>query len=664
MYAAKKGCGKRTRRRRPSRAALVVVLLAIGLLAVPAGAPAEQASQPAVPAAGYLDASAGATDLSGSTCARSVGGTLRCWGFGGAGRLGYGSVDNIGDDETPGSVAPVALGPGRTVVAVSTGGFHACALLDDGTVRCWGFGADGRLGYDNVESIGDDESPASGGPVDLGPGRTAKAISAGGGHTCAVLDDGSVRCWGFGDDGRLGYGNALSIGDNETPGSVGPVDLGPARTAKAISAGATDTCALLDNGAVRCWGLGANGQLGYGNTTTIGQATTPGAVGPVDLGAGRTATAISAGSGHTCAVLDNGAVRCWGFGGNGRLGTGNVQSIGDNEAPASIAPIDLGPGRTAKGISAGDNHTCAILDDASVRCWGFGDSGRLGYANTRDVGDDETPGSLGPVDLGAGRTAVAISAGGRQTCALLDDQSIRCWGDAALGRLGYCNSEDVGDTETPGSVGAVNLSGPSAGCATLGGGVPAGDGDASAPAPEPGPASPLEVAPADGATARQRALDARARAAQAVRAAALRACLRRAKRAAGTRRRASRHGCLTRHGRVPDRVRGLIATPAGRSTATLRFRAGGTAGSRPPAATRYTVTQSSRSPGSPRGRARKRTLCGGTCRFAVTRVGTQIVLKVTDLLPGTTYIYAVTARDNVSGRRGPRPALARVRTRR
>jgi hypothetical protein len=361
-------------------------------------------------------------------------------------------------------------------------------------------------------------------------------------------------------------------------------------------------------------------------------------------------------------VLDNGALRCWGFGGNGRLGTGNSQSIGDNETPAAIAPIDLGPGRTAKAVSAGDNHTCAILDDATVRCWGLGDSGRLGYGNTQDLGDDETPASLGPVDLGPGRTAAAISAGGRHTCALLDDGSIRCWGDAALGRLGYCNADDVGDTETPGSVGPVNLSGPSAGCAAPGGGGPAGDGDASAPAPGPGPG--VGVPPADDAAARRRALDARARAAQAVRAAALHTCLRRAQRMRATLRPAARHRCLMRYGRVPERVRGLIATPTGRRTATLRFRAAGTNGSRPPAATRYTITQSSRSPGSARGRSRKRTLCGGTCRFTVTRVGTQIMLKVTDLLPGTTYVYAVTARDNVSGRHGRRPALARVRTRR
>jgi alpha-tubulin suppressor-like RCC1 family protein len=602
---------------------------------------AEQASRPSLPAAGFQDVSSATTDTSGFTCARSADGALRCWGFGGDGRLGYGNVDTIGDDETPGAVAPLGFGPGRTVVAVSAGAFHACALVDDGTVHCWGYGADGRLGYGNTQSIGDDESTASAGAVDLGPGRTATAISAGGGHTCAVLDDGSVRCWGFGEDGRLGYGNPNSIGDDETPGSVPPVDLGAGRTATAITTGASDTCALLDNGRVLCWGLGANGQLGYGDTTTIGQAVTPGFKGPVDLGPGRTATAISAGSGHTCAVLDDGSVRCWGFGGNGRLGYGNTQTIGDNETPGSAGPVELGPGRTATAISAGDNHTCAMLDDATVRCWGFAGNGRLGYANTNDIGDTETPVAAGAVDLGPGRTATAISAGGRHTCARLDDQSIRCWGAAALGRLGYCHVEDIGDNETPGSAGPVNLTGASAGCdAVTGPALPAAG--PAAPGVTAGPARPPAIT---------------AEAAQSERAARLRSCLRRARRSSPAGRRVARHRCLSLHGRTPGRVRGLNAKATGRTTLTLRFRAPGTDGAHPPAATRYQIEQA-------RGSSRATALCGGTCRFAVTAVGTQILLEVTHLRPGTTYRYAVRACDNVSGRHGRTFVRAQVHTRR
>ena len=387
------------------------------------------------------------------TCALLDNGTVRCWGFGGNGRLGYGNSNSIGDNEAPGSAGPVDTGSphGAGATATSAGDDHSCALLDDGTVRCWGRGASGRLGYGNTDNTGDNETPGSVGPVDLG-GREAAAVSTGAAHTCALLDDGTVRCWGSGSFGRLGYGNENSIGNNETPGSVAPVDLG-GREAVAVSAGGGHTCALLDNGTVRCWGGGGAGQLGYGNTDDIGDNETPGSVGPVDLG--REAVGVSAGDSHTCALLDNGTVRCWGFGSHGQLGYPSTDYIGDNETPGSVGPVDLG--REAVAVSAGLAHTCALLDNGTVRCWGEGNFGRLGYANTERIGDDETPGSVGPVDLGAGRQAVGVSVGALHTCALLDDGTVRCWGLGANGRLGYGNSDDIGDDETPGSVGPVDL---------------------------------------------------------------------------------------------------------------------------------------------------------------------------------------------------------------
>ena len=441
--------------------ALLALLAVVGL--GPTTATAEQASQPSAVTAGWLDAGRY------HTCAVVPLGSLRCWGYGGDGALGYGNTATIGDDETPAAAGPVDVGAGRTVQAVSAGTVHTCALLDAGAIRCWGFGGDGRLGYGNITNIGDDETPAAAGPVDLGPGRSAKVVSSGRGHTCAVLDDDSVRCWGFNFDGRLGYGNTTSIGDNETPGSVGPVPLGAGRTARTITSGDSHTCALLDDGNVRCWGFGVAGQLGYASSGNVGDDETPDQIGPVDFGAGRTTVAISAGDFHNCAILNDGSVRCWGFGGNGRLGYGNTNSIGDDERPGDVGPVNLG-GRTAVSIAAGGNHSCAILDDGSVRCWGFGQDGQLGYASRTSIGDDETPGDVGPVDIGAGRTAVSIAAGGSQTCVRLDDGSVRCWGRGTYGELGLCSRQTIGDDETPAAAGPVDLGVPgvpAAGCAVL-----------------------------------------------------------------------------------------------------------------------------------------------------------------------------------------------------
>jgi alpha-tubulin suppressor-like RCC1 family protein len=203
-----------------------------------------------------------------------------------------------------------------------------------------------------------------------------------------------VRCWGASEFGQLGYGNTDTIGDDETPASAGDVPLGA--PALHIGAGIYHTCAVLTTRAVRCWGRNDSGQLGYGNTDTIGDDETPASEGDVDLG-GPLASALSAGFTHTCTLLRDGHVRCWGSGFWGRLGYGNTNSIGDDETPASVGDVFLGG--TAIQIAAGDAHNCALLAGGNVRCWGANDAGQLGYGNTDRIGDDETPASAGPVQL-------------------------------------------------------------------------------------------------------------------------------------------------------------------------------------------------------------------------------------------------------------------------
>ena len=427
------------------RAWLVAALAAVAalmLLAAPKATPEQASSDARRAQAGYLDAG------DEHTCAILADRSVRCWGKGLAGRLGYGNEGNV---LSPGAAGPVPLPAGRTARAIVSGDYHTCAILDDGSVHCWGFGANGRLGYGNSSNI---LSAAAAPAVNLGPGRTATAITAGASHTCAILDDGSVRCWGNGVSGRLGYGNQASIGDDETPAAAGPVDIGAGRRAVAISAGDFHTCVIRDDARLLCWGFGSGGQLGYGGTSDIGDDETPGSVGPLDFG-GHGVRAVSGGKGHTCAILDDGTARCWGFGADGRLGYGGTASI----LSASAAPaIDLGPGRTATAIAAGEAHTCAILDTGAVRCWGFGGNGRLGTGATDSIGNDpgETPASVPPVALGAGRTARAVTVGFSHTCALLDDASLRCWGYGGDGRLGYGNETSVGDSAAR----SVALAGP------------------------------------------------------------------------------------------------------------------------------------------------------------------------------------------------------------
>jgi len=663
---------------------MVVLVLACAVGgALPAGAAAEQASEPASPAARGLDAGGF------HSCAVLGAGSLRCWGLGLSGQLGYGNTETIGDDETPASIAPVSVGAGRTVKALAAGDFHTCAILDDGTVRCWGFGADGRLGYGNTDDVPD---PSSVGPVNLS-GHTATAITAGPAHTCVVLDDGSVRCWGFGGggpgfpkDGRLGYGSTDNVGDTPatTPDKKGAVKLGAGSKAVAISAGGAHTCVILADGTVRCWGIGAYGQLGYGDTNDVGDkpTNTPDTVGPVNLG-GHKATAISAGGlgvgvdagnagdAHTCVILDDASVRCWGYGADGQLGYGNTSNVGDKptNTPDTAGPVNLGPGRTAVAVSAGQDHTCAVLDDHSVRCWGLATHGRLGYPTLDSFGNQPnvgatsttTPDLVGPVDVGSGRTAVAISAGGQHTCARLDEGSVRCWGYGAYGQLGYCSTDSVGDDEPPGSVGPVNLqpSDGGAGCASPPG-PPASGGAAG---PRPGGGRRPSVPPAPGAikgSARHRV---NPLAVEALRAKGLRSCLVRAARRAMRQRSRAGKGCLKRYGRTPARVSGLRARAVSSTEVVLSFTAPGSDGPHPPAAHAYLIKQSRRPIRRARDFRRAQTLCHGTCRFAVTAVGTSISLTITHLRPHSTFFFAIAARDNVSNRPGPRSATAQIRTR-
>ncbi len=378
------------------------------------------------------------------TCFLSGDGAIRCWGGGDQGQLGYGNTNDIGDDEIPAWAGTVDVG--SPVIQAAAGSHHTCVLLVNGAVRCWGLGIYGQLGYGNTNNIGADETPVSTGSVDIG--GTVIQLAAGFSHTCALLNTGTVHCWGRGDSGRLGYSNTIDVGDDEAPVSAGIVYVGG--TVTQLAAGSYHTCALTDTGAVRCWGRGAHGQLGYGNTNDIGDDEIPASAGMVDVGG--TVTQLAAGANHTCALTDTGAVRCWGYGRYGQLGYGNTNDIGDDEIPASAGMVDVGG--TVTQLAAGANHTCALLNTGAVRCWGLGNYGQLGYGDTNNIGDDEIPASVGIVDVGG--TVTAVAAGALHTCALMDTGAVRCWGRGTYGQLGYGNTNNIGNDESPSSVDTVS----------------------------------------------------------------------------------------------------------------------------------------------------------------------------------------------------------------
>lgn len=398
-------------------------------------------------------------------------GSVKCWGNGLL--IGQGNGVTIGDDESPSVIAPIELTkkPGVRAVRLSVGQWHACAVLSDGTLTCWGDNFFGQLGYGRRgDYVGDDERPSSVGAVQVSrtPGLKVVDVVAGGTHTCALLSDHSVKCWGQGMLGQLGQGNTNDIGDDEPPSAIGPISLSrtPGVFASRLGAGEQFTCAVMSNGGLKCWGYGAGGQLGYGNIENIGDDELPSSVGDVPLTTkpGVTAVAMAGGVAHTCALLSNGEVKCWGFAFGGRLGYGNDDNIGDLQPPASVGALELtrAPGVVATRLAVGGAHACALLSDSSVTCWGWNELGQLGYGNTRFIGDDERPVSAGPVSVtNDPRVEVlGIAAGHKHNCAALSNGNVRCWGDFSAGELGDPETQrvgNIGDDELPSSLPPLSL---------------------------------------------------------------------------------------------------------------------------------------------------------------------------------------------------------------
>jgi alpha-tubulin suppressor-like RCC1 family protein len=246
------------------------------------------------------------------------------------------------------------------------------------------------------------QAASSGLGGDVPVGGAVAQITTGTDHTCAVLTTGKVRCWGKSDFGQLGYGSLSSVGDN--PGEMPPPDVNVGGQVTRLASGAADrhTCAVLTTGAARCWGFGSDGRLGYENFNSIGDDETPAQAyaalpGGGDINVGGSVTQIAVGNGQSCALLTTGKLRCWGAGDVGRLGYGDTSSVGNS--PGDMPPADVPVGGDALQVSAGAGHTCALLASGKIRCWGSGNAGRLGYGNTDNIGDDETPASAGDVPV-------------------------------------------------------------------------------------------------------------------------------------------------------------------------------------------------------------------------------------------------------------------------
>ena len=366
------------------------------------------------------------------SCAITDAGAVECWGDNAHGQLGTG--------DTTTSTKPRLVSGITGAVEVAAGAAHTCALLHAGAVKCWGLNGSGQVG---APSDADQLVPFT---VQL---SGVRHIAVGGVHSCALLGDGSVSCWGQNGMGQLGDGNPG--GTSSTPVAV--AGIGADDPAADLTAGEHHTCARMTDGGLRCWGHNAFGQLGDG--TEDGRST-PAVVGSPDDPDDPMADvlAVSAGGTHTCALLGGddhptNPVYCWGANSYGQLGHATPVDPDDNLMSNSTRPLQVqidtapddpvidneAPMQEARSVSAGQLHTCSVMDTGAVRCWGQGGHGQLG----RDrVPSDDEPGEwedsrwANPVpDL----TATAAVAGGFHTCALTGAK-VQCWGYDFYGQLG------------------------------------------------------------------------------------------------------------------------------------------------------------------------------------------------------------------------------------
>jgi Alpha-tubulin suppressor and related RCC1 domain-containing proteins len=320
-----------------------------------------------------------------SACAVFVDGKVRCWGGDSIGELGDGQTRPYGQSiSVPAPVIGIS-----NAKAIAGGYQHYCALLGDGTVRCWGANNAGQMGNGGYDTASTPTAVAG------LAGVTVTAIAGGAMHTCVLLSDSTIRCWGYNGSGQLG----VLGGNPTTPQAPNLTGI------KAVSAGGYHTCVIVSGGQVRCWGLNNNGQLGV---TTVSFST----IDPQTVaGLSGAATAISAGDSHTCALLTDGTVWCWGGGNDGQLGTG------DTNSSATPLSIYVAP---ATAISATSLSTCALLATKTVSCWGK-------VMNPNEYENDAGGVCLSPGLVTGASSAVAISANDH-SCAVIQDGSILCWG--------------------------------------------------------------------------------------------------------------------------------------------------------------------------------------------------------------------------------------------
>lgn len=400
------------------------------------------------------------------TCGIKMDGTLWCWGDGACAVLGDGG-DNLYCDGARPVYAPYPTGGAATWKSLSAGEQHACAIQSDGSLWCWGENDQGELGTSDA----DPRTVPTRIGADVAADKTWTAIAAGWRHTCGVRS-GQLWCWGANDFGQLGDNGAV-------PSISFPKRIGTSASFVTVAAGDGHTCAVLGDKTLACWGDGAAGQLGLGDGALATGASTPtpvpgamqwaevaasgintcgrttggalycfgdnryGQVGdgtfvqrssPASVAGGGTWAQVALGFRETCATSASGQGSCWGQNSDGSIGAGTG---GEADAPIEVASSGF------TQLATGARHQCGIKTDASLWCWGANGDGQLGIGVDGGFRD-------APTRVAGGGTWSSVTAGDHSTCGIQTDGALLCWGVSFHGELGLGDEGSaVHDAPTP-----------------------------------------------------------------------------------------------------------------------------------------------------------------------------------------------------------------------
>lgn len=399
-----------------------------------------------------------------STCVLLENEKVKCWGLNRTAQNGQPVSTLIGLlPAEMGDALPVFDFGNERVKDILMQSEMKCFLFHSGKVKCLGSNYKGGLG------VGQDVIPKNSYEmkikdvpfVNLGTGKKAMKIVGAYGSVCALLNDDTVRCWGSNTYGELGINlnrhKYLGKSKDDFGDNLKPVNFGHALRPVDIE-GSSTICALFENGRIQCWGYGMNGALGTEQkrfTLGAGANDIPRLLSFVDLGQTTQNTPLKAKKlhshvhgNHFCAELEDDTIKCWGFNPGGALGIESSHHVGDHlgEMGNNLIPVRLGTTPDLKELVVGGQHNCALFVNGAAKCWGWGLRGALGHEEKSNLG--EAPGTMGDflpyLFLGNGSVIKKIRLGRNHTCAILKDDSLKCWGLNSHGQLGAGRPGNIG----------------------------------------------------------------------------------------------------------------------------------------------------------------------------------------------------------------------------